>query len=597
MGGFGQPVGEASALLGAPTSISNLQNGQVLTYNAATNTWQNQSPAAGGVSSLASANSGLTLNASTGAVTITLGELSQGTLGGKPISISSLATGQVLQWNGTDWVNATPTSGVSSVSNSDGTLTISPTTGAVVASLALGNPNTWSGLQTFGSNLSFLGAQVSGSLTSGGLLLYNGSNWIDSPTLTYASPTLTLGGTSATIILTGGSTGTTALATANTSSSSYTATLPANTGTLAELNLAQSWSGLQTFGANLSFLGATVSGSLTSGGVLVYNGTNWVDSSTLTYASPTLTLGGASATLKMLGSSTGYTSLATANASSTSYTATLPANTGTVAELNLGQTWTALQQFTNGDFAILGSSTGYTILQSGLSGASNNTLTLPTTASDTLAAIGTAQTWSAEQTFAATSTAVLVQTGSSGVAGVLIQNSGTGTALIITPNSTSAGLTNTAILTGYGTTSISTAYFELTVGGVVTEYNGISGVGVNSTALTFEVLSTTTSPVVLTTTSGTVIDSYTPTAAGLFLVYVSISCKTGATITSLTVTYTDHTTGTTNTVTLATSVSCTADDTYSYSCLVCATTAAAIKVIGYASAGSDLYASVLILGA
>ena len=38
---------------------------------------------------------------------------------------------------------------VASVSNSDGTLTISPTTGAVVASIALGHANTWSGAQTF----------------------------------------------------------------------------------------------------------------------------------------------------------------------------------------------------------------------------------------------------------------------------------------------------------------------------------------------------------------------------------------------------------------------------------------------------------------
>jgi hypothetical protein len=40
---------------------------------------------------------------------------------------------------------------VTSVTNSDGTLTISPTTGAVVASLALGNANTWTGAQTFGT--------------------------------------------------------------------------------------------------------------------------------------------------------------------------------------------------------------------------------------------------------------------------------------------------------------------------------------------------------------------------------------------------------------------------------------------------------------
>ncbi len=39
--------------------------------------------------------------------------------------------------------------GSTSVSNSNGTLTISPTTGTVVASLNLNNPNTWTGLQNF----------------------------------------------------------------------------------------------------------------------------------------------------------------------------------------------------------------------------------------------------------------------------------------------------------------------------------------------------------------------------------------------------------------------------------------------------------------
>lgn len=38
---------------------------------------------------------------------------------------------------------------VNSVSNSDGTLTISPTTGAVIASIALGNANSWNSVQTF----------------------------------------------------------------------------------------------------------------------------------------------------------------------------------------------------------------------------------------------------------------------------------------------------------------------------------------------------------------------------------------------------------------------------------------------------------------
>ena len=46
--------------------------------------------------------------------------------------------------------------GVSSVTNSDGTLTISPTAGAVVASLNLSHANTWTGQQTFSGVGSFL---------------------------------------------------------------------------------------------------------------------------------------------------------------------------------------------------------------------------------------------------------------------------------------------------------------------------------------------------------------------------------------------------------------------------------------------------------
>jgi hypothetical protein len=38
---------------------------------------------------------------------------------------------------------------VASISNSDGTLTLTPTTGNVVGSLALGHANTWTGIQTF----------------------------------------------------------------------------------------------------------------------------------------------------------------------------------------------------------------------------------------------------------------------------------------------------------------------------------------------------------------------------------------------------------------------------------------------------------------
>jgi hypothetical protein len=73
---------------------------------------------------------------------------------------------------------------ISSVSNSDGTLTITPTTGVVVASLALGHANTWTALQTYN-----LGAVV--ATTPPALAVVNttpvtsGSHVQASPTIEY----------------------------------------------------------------------------------------------------------------------------------------------------------------------------------------------------------------------------------------------------------------------------------------------------------------------------------------------------------------------------------------------------------------------------
>lgn len=44
--------------------------------------------------------------------------------------------------------------------------------------IGLSNPNTWTALQTFGTNISFLGAQMSGTIAANNLLFYNGTNWI-----------------------------------------------------------------------------------------------------------------------------------------------------------------------------------------------------------------------------------------------------------------------------------------------------------------------------------------------------------------------------------------------------------------------------------
>ncbi|MCC6711137.1 MAG: site-specific integrase, partial [Candidatus Pacebacteria bacterium] len=61
-----------------------------------------------------------------------------------------------IAWNGF----GVSGSGVTSVANADGTLTISPTSGDVVASLNLANTNTWTGAQTFSANTYFPGSTI-----------------------------------------------------------------------------------------------------------------------------------------------------------------------------------------------------------------------------------------------------------------------------------------------------------------------------------------------------------------------------------------------------------------------------------------------------
>ena len=97
-----------------------------------------------------------------------------GSGGGAPTFIGAVTlpavTGstQCLQANSSGVVSGTGSAcgsgggAVTSVGNSDGTLTISPTTGVIVASLALGHANSWSGVQTFGANDLALGG-VTGS--------------------------------------------------------------------------------------------------------------------------------------------------------------------------------------------------------------------------------------------------------------------------------------------------------------------------------------------------------------------------------------------------------------------------------------------------
>lgn len=92
--------------------------------------------------------------------------------GGANLNVIDLIPNDILQYNGTDWVNVIlATSGVTSVSNSDETLTISPTSGSVIASLNLANANTWSGIQTL-STLNTNASQTTiAGLTAGSIIV------------------------------------------------------------------------------------------------------------------------------------------------------------------------------------------------------------------------------------------------------------------------------------------------------------------------------------------------------------------------------------------------------------------------------------------
>jgi hypothetical protein len=124
-----------NASLAGATTVSNTSSANTLstTVNGVTGTGVNiiNSNALGmsgnnltatinGIGSSAQSLSGLSLS---GDVTGTLAGSTVGRIQGTGVAISSLATNNLLQYNGTNWVNVTPASVVNNIYNSDGTLT------------------------------------------------------------------------------------------------------------------------------------------------------------------------------------------------------------------------------------------------------------------------------------------------------------------------------------------------------------------------------------------------------------------------------------------------------------------------------------------
>ena len=157
-------------------------------------------------------------------------------------------------------------------------------------------------------------------------------------------------------------------------------------------------------------------------------------------------------------------------------TASLPANTGTLAELNLAQTWTAAQTFTNSDLLLLGSSTGATTFTSGNSSATNYTATFPAN-TGTLAELNLAQTWTAAQALgSSTATTQAYADNSTKLAttafvAAAITGSNPATAVLV---ATTANLTGTYVQVGggIGDTFTITATGSTTVDGVTLSATG-----------------------------------------------------------------------------------------------------------------------------
>lgn len=137
-------------------------------------------------------------------------------------------------------------------------------------------------------------------------------------------------------------------------------------------------------------LSTSITGMLKGNGTAISAGTAGTD-----YAAPgsAMTVSAlytfTNSDIALLGSSTGKTTFTSANAGASNFTLTFPAATDTLAAIGTAQTWTAVQTHNNSGIRLLGSSTGYTAFTSANAGASNFTLTLPAV-TDTVATLGTA---------------------------------------------------------------------------------------------------------------------------------------------------------------------------------------------------------------
>ena len=313
----------------------------------------------------------------------------------------------------------------------------------------------------------------SGTITSssiGQVPVYTAATTISgSANFTISTGAMTLGasGTAGSVAFGNATSGTVTLQPVTGALGAVTASLPANTGTLSETNLAESFTAVKTFtNSDLKLLGSsTGANTFTAANASATNFTTTVPAATGTLAEINLAetftavQTFTNSDFALLGSSTGANTFTAANASATNYTTTVPANTGTLAETNLAQTFSAIQTFNNSDIVLLGSSTGGTTLTSANAGASNFTATLPA-ATDTIVELTQTQTLTNKTLTSPTLTTPALGTPASGV---MTNMTGTpssiglanGTGLPLSGLATQAA--NTVVMNATGSTASPTA--------------------------------------------------------------------------------------------------------------------------------------------
>lgn len=338
---------------------------------------------------------------------------------------------------------------VTGVSNSDGTLTISPTTGAVVASIALGHVNAWTAAQSIASAsatalavglngttnpalqvdastaTSATGLKIKSAAAAAGVALSvitSGTNenlTVDaagSGTITFGatstgaitftravtlSAALTYGGVTLANSVTG--TGSMVLSISPTLTGTLTAAAGAFSSTLSSAANTITSASAQALAVGLNgatnpafdvdastalqVAGLKVTGAVTGGTVAVAVIDSGSNASLTLNAKGTGTIGIGSVstggvtitptlTLTVAPVFTDQSGSRTALGLGTAATVNTGTSGATIPLLNGANTWSGVQTFTNSDIALLGSSTGFTTLTSANAGASNFTATL-----------------------------------------------------------------------------------------------------------------------------------------------------------------------------------------------------------------------------